>query len=98
MPNDNVMASSKEKTGRISPGVGQFLTLGLQLAIAVVAFFFIGRWLDEKFATAPILTLVGAGIGIAGGLVKFFRTAMTIGKQADQEFERSHKNNASEDR
>ena len=78
------------KSSRLSPEVGQFLTLGLQLAIAVVVFFFIGRWLDEKFDTAPLLTLIGAGLGITGGLVKFFKTALMLGKQADGEFEKTH--------
>lgn len=81
----------------MSPELGQFLTLGMQLAIAVVVFFFVGRWLDEKFETSPLLTLIGAGIGIAGGLVKFFKTAMSLGKQADQEFEGSHKKGGRED-
>ena len=82
----------------ISPELGQFLTLGMQLAIAAVIFFFAGRWLDEKFETTPLLTLIGAGVGIAGGLIKFFKTALSLGKQADKDFERSQKKDSREDR
>lgn len=95
-----MVSGEEKKPGRlfsVSPELGQYLTLGMQLAIAVVAFFFAGRWLDEKFGTTPLLTLIGAGIGIAGGLVKFFRTATSLGKQADREFERSHHKGSRED-
>lgn len=65
--------------------VGPFLTLGIQLAVAVVAFFFLGRWLDEKLGTAPWLMIGGLFLGSAGGLVQFFRTASTLGKKEDEE-------------
>ena len=67
--------------------LGPFLTLGLQLAITVVVFFFLGRWADQAFDTAPWLTLLGVLVGISGGFVKFFRTATELGKEADREEE-----------
>jgi F0F1-type ATP synthase assembly protein I len=59
---------------RWSREFGPFLTLGIQLALTVVIFFFVGRWLDEKLDTAPWLMLAGLLAGIAGGMIKFFRT------------------------
>jgi F0F1-type ATP synthase assembly protein I len=41
--------------------------------------FFIGRWLDSKFGTAPWLMIVGGLIGSAGGLISFIRTALDVG-------------------
>lgn len=71
---------------------GPFLTLGLQLAISVVVFFFIGYWLDGKFGTSPWCTLGGAFLGAAGGLIKFLREAISLGKRADAEFtQQEHK-------
>lgn len=67
---------------------GPFLSLGLQLAASVVAFFFIGYWLDGKFGTTPWCTIVGAFLGVAGGLIKFLREAMALGKQADEDLKR----------
>jgi F0F1-type ATP synthase assembly protein I len=64
---------------------GTYLTLGLQLAIAVTVFFFLGRWADEKFGSAPWGMLVGLAVGITGGFIKFFRTALTLGREADRE-------------
>ena len=42
--------------------------------------FFIGRWLDGKFDTAPWLMIVGGLIGSAGGMVSFIRTALSVGR------------------
>ena len=68
-----------------STDIAPFLTLGLQLALSVVVFFFLGRWLDNTFNTAPWLMITGLVIGIAGGFISFFRTAIALGKKEDQE-------------
>ncbi len=70
---------------------GPFLTMGLQLAISVVVFFFIGYWLDGKFGTSPWLTIAGSVLGATGGLIKFLREATRLGKQADQDFKEIEK-------
>ena len=70
---------------------GPFLTMGLQLAISVVVFFFIGYWLDGKFGTSPWLTIVGSVLGATGGLIKFLREATRLGKQADRDFKEIEK-------
>jgi F0F1-type ATP synthase assembly protein I len=60
--------------------IGPLLSAGIQLAITVVAMFFIGRWLDGKFGTAPWLMIVGGLIGSAGGLISFIRTALEVSR------------------
>ena len=62
---------------------GPFLTIGMQLAIAVVAFFFLGRWLDGVFGTAPWLMIAGLLLGTAGGFVSFFRSVAAIAKKEE---------------
>lgn len=58
--------------------VAPFLTLGIQLAISVVAFFFVGYWVDQKYQTAPIGSLVGVVLGSLGGFVKFFKSVRRL--------------------
>jgi F0F1-type ATP synthase assembly protein I len=65
--------------------LGPFLTLGIQLAIAVVIFFFLGRWLDDVLKTTPWLMIGGLFLGTVGGLIQFFRTAVALGKKQDEE-------------
>jgi len=62
-----------------------FLTMGIQLALAVVAFFFLGRWLDGVFDCAPWLMITGLAVGIIGGLIQFFLAALALGKKEDKE-------------
>ena len=75
---------------------GSFMTLGLQLAIGIVAFVFLGRWLDGKFGTDPWLMLTGLVLGAAGGLTAFIKQALDLGKQVDREAEERKKEAGSE--
>ena len=65
--------------------LGPFLTLGVQLAVTVLVCFFLGRWLDSVFNTAPWLMIIGLALGVTGGFINFFRTAIALGKEEDQE-------------
>ena len=58
---------------------GPLFGAGIQLAAAVVVFFFAGRWLDAKFNTSPWFMLIGALVGVGAGLYKFIRTAEKVG-------------------
>ncbi|MBX2990739.1 MAG: AtpZ/AtpI family protein [Bacteroidetes bacterium] len=81
---DDVGKNSPGSIGRnVAKDFGPFLTLGLQLAISVVVFLFIGYWLDGKFGTSPWCTIGGAFLGAAGGLIKFIREALALGRKAD---------------
>ena len=71
-----------------SPGLRQvyrdvapYMTLGIQLAAAVVFFFFIGWWLDTRMGTSPTFELIGLLVGFAGGMIKFFRSAAEMSKK-----------------
>ena len=79
-----------ESTDRkpVVPGLGEslrevapYLTLGIQLAAAIVFFFLIGWWLDSKYDTSPVLKLVGLLVGAVGGMIKFLRSAAEMGKK-----------------
>jgi len=67
--------------------LGPYLTMGIQLALGVVIFFFLGRWLDGVFGTSPWLMIAGLALGSIGGLVKFLRDAVALGRRANKEAE-----------
>jgi F0F1-type ATP synthase assembly protein I len=58
--------------------------MGLELALSALAGFFIGRWLDEQWGTAPWLLISGLAVGTAGGFIHFIREAIAIGKRQDE--------------
>ena len=64
-------------------GFGPFLTLGIQLALSIVVFFFLGKWIDGRFNTSPWFMLGGLTIGGIGGMIKFITSATKLGQQQD---------------
>jgi F0F1-type ATP synthase assembly protein I len=77
---------------------GPYLTIGMQLAIAVVGFFFLGRWLDDMFGTAPWLMIIGLLLGTAGGFISFFRSVISMVKKEDELEHKSNESAGREDR
>jgi len=59
----------------IAPYVG----LGLQLAVTVTVMVFIGVWLDGKFNTTPVLTIVFSFLGVFAGLYTFIKSVLKAG-------------------
>ncbi len=53
-----------------------YVGLGTQLAITVTAMAFLGLWLDHKFNTEPILTVISSFVGITAGLYNFIKTVL----------------------
>jgi F0F1-type ATP synthase assembly protein I len=77
----------KESLSSISRNFAPFLTMGFQLAAAVVLFFFLGYWIDNKFNIAPLGKLIGIVVGSTGGFIKFFKTVASI--TADEKKQRA---------
>ncbi|TLY31010.1 MAG: AtpZ/AtpI family protein [Ignavibacteria bacterium] len=65
--------------GKSLRSVGPIIGSGIQLATSVVLMFFLGRWADEKFHTAPWLLIAGIFFGVGAGLYSFIKTAMSVG-------------------
>ncbi len=63
----------KENKARAYRDYASYLGLGIQLALAVIVFYFIGKWADGKFLTSPWFSLVGIMLGSIGGFISFFR-------------------------
>lgn len=63
---------------------GPYLTLGIQLAMTIVVFFFLGRFLDGYFSTSPWLMITALFVGCTGGLIKFIRTVTVLTRQDDE--------------
>jgi F0F1-type ATP synthase assembly protein I len=72
---------SRKGIGGVYREYGPFLTLGIQLAAAVVVFLALGIWADSRFETSPLFTLLGLLLGSIGGFIKFFRTISELEKK-----------------
>ena len=56
--------------------VGTFLGLGLQFAVAILLFVYLGQWLDRRFGTAPWLLLACVFLGAGGSFYGIYRRLM----------------------
>lgn len=58
-----------------------YAQIGLELAVAVLAGFWGGWWLDKKLGTAPWLMLAGAAAGLAAGFYAVARKLFEGGEK-----------------
>lgn len=62
-----------------------YLTLGIQIAAAVVMFLFIGKYADEALGTKPWLMVAGIVVGFTGGMIHFFREVTALSTKEEHE-------------
>lgn len=67
---------------KIDSKAAQYSGLGLTLAVTILIFFFVGRWLDGKFDTNVLFTLILVFIGFAAGFYSFY---LNVKKLTDEE-------------
>lgn len=56
--------------------------LGIQLAVSILLFLYLGQWLDKKLGTAPWLLIAGVFVGAGIGFYNLYHV-LTAG-QRDQ--------------
>ena len=78
-----------EKRTQPSPKQGlsgaDFAGLGLQFAFAIVAFLFLGQWIDKRLGTDGMFTIAGVFIGAGGAFYSMYRKVSAAQKQDDEE-------------
>ena len=62
--------------------LGDAGTMGIELVVSVLLFAGIGFWLDGRFGTSPILTIIGGVLGFAAGLRRVY--VLLVKKPEDQ--------------
>jgi len=71
----------KKETSKHIRELAYYSSLGLSVALSIFIGLFLGVWLDGKFETSPVLTLVFLGFGIAAG----FRNLVMAAKRSRKE-------------
>ena len=54
----------------------EFAGVGLQFAVSILVFLYLGQWLDRKLGTAPWFLLIGVFVGGAGSFYSMYRRLM----------------------
>ncbi len=69
---------SPRKRGDDSAAWYRLAGVGLEFVVAILAFGFIGRWIDGKIGTAPWLMVGGFCLGFVAGMMILIRAAKQI--------------------
>jgi len=73
---DGVKDSLNNSLKELAP----FFHIGLQMSLPIVILVFVGIWLDNKFDTMPIFTLLLSLYGVFAGFYYFFKALKKINK------------------
>ena len=65
------------------PSVAEFAGVGLQFAVSIVLFVFLGQWLDRRLGTAPWLLMVGVFVGAGASFYSMYRKLMAAQARED---------------
>jgi F0F1-type ATP synthase assembly protein I len=76
-----------QSIGRAVREIAPYSGLGLQLAVTVVLFWFIGKMIDEHYGTQPLWMIVGAMVGIVVGMYNFIKSVIELGKKKEKKNE-----------
>ncbi|MBK8553572.1 MAG: AtpZ/AtpI family protein [Ignavibacteria bacterium] len=57
---------------KVDSKIAQYSGLGLTLAVTILIFFFIGKWIDGKAGTTVVFTLILTFTGFAAGFYSFY--------------------------
>ena len=64
---------SLEPNRQKSPGPMRYAGLGIQLAVSLLLFVWIGQWADRKLGTGGMLTILAALLGFGGTMYSVIR-------------------------
>ncbi len=62
-----------------------FAGVGIQFAVAIVAFLFAGQWLDDRIGTKPVFTIAGVFLGAGAAFYNMYRKISAAQKKDDAE-------------
>ena len=66
-----------------------FAGVGLQFAVAIVIFLFVGQWADEKLGTSGLFTIAGVFIGAGAAFYLMYRKISAAQRRDDEERSKS---------
>jgi len=64
------------------PAAGRGMSMGIELAVAILGLTFAGVWLDGKLGTKPWLMLLGLVLGMVVGVWNLYRASVQMNAPA----------------
>ena len=65
-------------------GAGRYAGLGLQFALSIVLFLYVGQWLDRRFGTDPLFLYLGVFTGAGAAFYSMYRSLVADLKREEE--------------
>ncbi len=62
---------------------GRYAGLGLQFAVSILLFLYLGQWADRKLGTGGVLVIVGVFVGAGAAFYSMYRKLTADEKRKD---------------
>lgn len=72
--------------------LAKYAGIGIQFAVSLLLFLFVGQWLDRKLGTSPIFLMIGVFVGAGAAFYSMYRKLMA--DQRDEESRRAESRQA----
>jgi ATP synthase protein I len=72
-------SSNKSRSG------ADFAGVGMQFAVAIIAFLFAGQWLDNRLGTNGLFTIAGVFVGGGAAFYNMYRKITAAQRRDDEE-------------
>ena len=73
-----------QPSSRKSLSGADFAGVGVQFAVAIIAFLFVGQWLDNRLGTNGLFTIAGVFVGGGAAFYNMYRK-ITAAQRRDDE-------------
>ena len=78
-----------QPSSRKSLSGADFAGVGVQFAVAIIAFLFLGQWLDKRVGTNGLFTIAGVFVGGGAAFYNMYRKITAAQRRDDEERSRS---------
>ena len=78
------MSPERKQKNDLKPGLGQigpYLGVGLEFAVSLLLFIFLGRYLDKLLGTEPWLFISGSALGFIVGFYSLVKTLDSLSRR-----------------
>ncbi|MGB2986148.1 MAG: AtpZ/AtpI family protein [Phycisphaerae bacterium] len=65
--------------------------IGFELVAVVVGFTLVGYWIDRHYDSKPWGVLIGAMLGLVGGMYNLIRQSLAATREAQERYTTDHK-------
>ncbi|MFN8583513.1 MAG: AtpZ/AtpI family protein [Gemmatimonadaceae bacterium] len=66
-----------------SLGAAAYAGLGLQFALSILLFLYVGQWVDRRLGTSPAFLIVGVFLGAGASFYSMYRKLMAAQRRDD---------------